>query len=125
MVQCSLQTGFPLVTVTRDYSGASATVSQARFFLDGAKQGDNSRYCAVVAQPALTTDQLQTVSWWIPLTMAEPGLENFDNTYNKEWLRAGQQSRRLTGLPAPDQPVVFNVQQTGIVPQLLLSLLCS
>jgi len=90
----TLQTGFPLVTVTRDYSGASATVSQARFFLDGAKQGDNS-------------------SWWIPLTMAGPGLENFDNTYNKEWLRAGQGSRRLTGLPAPDQPVVFNVQQTG------------
>ena len=52
-MQCSLQTGFPLVTVTRDYSGASATVSQARFFLDGAKQGDNSRYCAVVAHPAL------------------------------------------------------------------------
>ena len=57
--------------------------------------------------------------------MAGPGLENFDNTYNKEWLRAGQESRRLTGLPAPDQPVVFNVQQTGIVPQLLSSLLCS
>ena len=57
--------------------------------------------------------------------MAGPGLENFDNTYNKEWLRAGQQSRRLTGLPAPDQPVVFNVQQTGIVQQLLSSILCS
>ena len=57
-MQCSLQTGFPLVTVARDYSAASATVSQARFFLDGAKQGDNSRYCAVVAHPALVNSKL-------------------------------------------------------------------
>ena len=50
----TLQMGFPLVTVTRDYEAGSASCSQARFLV-GNKRPDQ-----------------ENLSWWVPLTSTDP-----------------------------------------------------
>ena len=51
-------------------------------------------------------------SWWVPLTFTFPG-NGFNKTYSKDWLKKGEKSRIVTGLPESLTPVIFNVQQTG------------
>ena len=51
-------------------------------------------------------------SWWVPLTFSYPG-NGFDKTYSKDWLKEGEKSRIVSGLPESLTPVIFNVQQTG------------
>ena len=50
----TLQMGFPLVTVTRDYEARAASVSQARFLV-GDKRPDQAG-----------------LSWWVPITFTDP-----------------------------------------------------
>eukprot|EP00088_Acartia_fossae_P031208 TRINITY_DN3213_c0_g1_i1.p1 TRINITY_DN3213_c0_g1~~TRINITY_DN3213_c0_g1_i1.p1 ORF type:complete len:964 (+),score=231.16 TRINITY_DN3213_c0_g1_i1:49-2940(+) len=89
----TLQTGFPLLTVTRNYGANSANIAQERFLLD--------------------QDQKSESRWWIPITFAEPGTTGFNNTYNNIWLNNNQWSSEVSGMPQKDKPVIFNVQQTG------------
>merc|ERR1719474_1130679 len=49
----TLQTGFPLLTVQRNYDDQSATLSQERFLL--------------------TANQTNIDTWWIPVTYTHPG----------------------------------------------------
>lgn len=90
----TLQMGFPLVTINRNYQDRTATVSQSRF---------------LVGEKKTTQKELR---WWVPLTFTDPNT-GFNNTYNKEWLRPDGKSRTLEAMPAEDTPVIFNVQQTG------------
>ena len=50
----TLQMGFPLVTVTRDYEAGAASCSQARFLV-GNKRLDQAG-----------------LSWWVPITFTDP-----------------------------------------------------
>ena len=79
----------------RNYDDGTATVSQKRFLVGDPSSVDSHEY-----------------SWWIPLTFASPN-QGFDTTYSKEWLAEGKRSRKISGMPGKDTPVVFNVQQTG------------
>jgi len=92
----TLQMGLPVVTVSRNYQDNTATVSQHRFLLgENKKTGEEKKY-----------------SWWIPLTFSSPG-SSFDNTYSEHWMKEGEEKKDMTGMPAKDTPVIFNVQQTG------------
>ena len=94
----TLQMGFPVLTVSRKYDSNSAELSQARYLL---------------ADPEEVTDDDHDYKWWIPVTFAEPGLENFNSTYNKIWVSAEEKNKRISGLPSAQTPVIFNVQQSG------------
>jgi len=90
----TLQTGFPVVTVTRNYDQNTAEIEQSRYLLD--------------------KDQESKYSWWIPITFTEPGPAiNFNDTTNDLWLAKDQKSKTLRSMPDKDTPVIFNVQQTG------------
>jgi len=94
----TLQKGFPVITIKRNYQDKTATVSQQKFVLGGSdmkKGGDDKKY-----------------SWWIPLTFTTPG-NTFDNTYSEHWVREGEDSKDLQDMPDRDTPVIFNIQQTG------------
>ena len=91
----TLQMGFPVVTINRNYNDNTATVTQKRFLIGEADKNDKAEY-----------------SWWIPLTFASPG-GRWNDTYSNLWLEKGQQSKEVPGMPAANQAVVFNVQQTG------------
>jgi len=88
----TLQTGFPLITVIRDYDAGSAKISQERFLLNQT-QSSESR-------------------WWVPITYTSPG-QDFNKTYNNIWLSDKQWSLELKDMPNKDEATIFNVQQTG------------
>jgi len=94
----TLQKGFPVITIKRNYQDKTATVSQQKFVLGGSdmkKGSEDKKY-----------------SWWIPLTFTTPG-NTFDNTYSEHWVREGEDSKDMQGMPDRDTAVIFNIQQTG------------
>ena len=60
----------------------------------------------------LQTSDSSSYSWWVPLTFSYPE-QGFNKTYSKTWLKKGEQSRLVSGLPESLTPVIFNVQETG------------
>jgi len=94
----TLQMGFPVITVTRDYQANSAEVRQSRFL--------------VSTSPTTSAPSSKPFRWWVPVTFTPAG-GDFNDTYPKAWLREDEEKKRLMGLPASDKAVVFNVQETG------------
>eukprot|EP00092_Neocalanus_flemingeri_P064412 GFUD01078167.1.p1 GENE.GFUD01078167.1~~GFUD01078167.1.p1 ORF type:complete len:930 (-),score=265.24 GFUD01078167.1:347-3136(-) len=93
----TLQMGFPVVTVRRNYQRNTATITQERFLIGKSeeKATDSKEY-----------------SWWIPLTFAAAG-SSFNDTYSENWMKEGEQTKDISGMPDSRTAVVFNVQQTG------------
>ena len=92
----TLQMGFPVVTIKRNYQEKTATVTQDRFLIGESKEKKNSK----------------KYSWWIPLTFTPAG-KSFDDTYSKNWMKEGEQTKDISEMPDSSTAVVFNVQQTG------------
>ncbi|GLG93866.1 Uncharacterized protein GBIM_01196 [Gryllus bimaculatus] len=78
----TLQTGFPVVTVTRDYDAGGATVTQERFLLRSPENGS----AAASEGPV----------WWVPLTYTSADSPDFESTRPALWMRA----ERSVVLPA-------------------------
>ncbi|XP_050098879.1 aminopeptidase N-like [Anopheles aquasalis] len=112
----TLQTGYPVVTVTRDYAANAAHLTQERF----------------VSSPGGTgaTDQPDQC-WWIPLTYVSAANPDFNDTTPKGWMECGEDGdgdaataatatlrfgpqKTLSDLPDAQQWVVFNVQLGGL-----------
>merc|ERR1719464_939165 len=94
----TLQMGFPVIAVTRDYNSGTADVRQSRFLFSTSAPESSS------TSPAYR--------WWVPITFAPAG-GNFNDTFPKAWLREDQERKRVSGLPDSETAVVFNVQETG------------
>ncbi|KAH8298427.1 hypothetical protein KR044_002485, partial [Drosophila immigrans] len=92
------QAGYPLVSVTRDYSTASVSVNQTQFLLPNGVE-DYSDNC-----------------WWIPLTFVTQQQANFDETQAQFWLDCSNSSRNITLLkrPSPDEWIMLNPQVNTI-----------
>jgi len=93
----TLQMGFPVVSVRRNYEKNTATVSQKRFLI-----GDGKK----------SSKETKKYSWWIPLTFASVQ-EGFKDTYSRHWMKEGEDSKEIPDMPEENVAVVFNVQQTG------------
>uniref|UniRef100_A0A8D8TU53 Aminopeptidase n=1 Tax=Cacopsylla melanoneura TaxID=428564 RepID=A0A8D8TU53_9HEMI len=94
----TLQTGFPVINVTRDYNEGTAFVTQKRFLLE-----------------PIETELSENSLWWVPLTFSVSFRPKFNDTKPSHWLRA-QPSLTLSKdeLMAGDEDwVIFNSQQTG------------
>ncbi|KAH8382722.1 hypothetical protein KR009_004926 [Drosophila setifemur] len=93
----TLQTGYPVITVTRDYSSKTADVTQARFFLNSQLPSAKRKGC-----------------WWVPLSYTSQGELDFDNTAPKDWLECGKicgnLPKTIQDFPGDDQWVIFNTQ---------------
>ncbi|XP_043289825.1 aminopeptidase N [Venturia canescens] len=94
----TLQTGFPVITVTRNYDVGSADIMQDRF---------------TIRNGTTTTFEESEPLWWVPITYATEADRSFNRTQPSTWLRA-QRSMTLPKIGASrSQWVIFNVQQTG------------
>ena len=62
------------------------------------------------------TKQLPTdtrdYKWWIPITFTTPG-GNWNDTYNKVWMKDSEKIKIIDGLPNKNEAAIFNVQETG------------
>ncbi|KAK7793608.1 hypothetical protein R5R35_013591 [Gryllus longicercus] len=95
----TLQTGFPVVTVTRDYDAGGATVTQERFLLRSPENGSAASSEGPV--------------WWVPLTYTSADSPDFESTRPALWMRA-ERSVVLPALNASaDHWLIFNIQETG------------
>ncbi|KAK7601689.1 hypothetical protein V9T40_009130 [Parthenolecanium corni] len=92
----TLQTGFPLITVTRDYEERTAFVSQNRFFIN----------------PENHTTEDSSL-WWVPLTYTTRIQSNFQNTKPTHWLMGERRLNISMPLASPHEWVIFNIKQTG------------
>lgn len=90
----TLQTGFPLITVKRNYEGGSALVTQERFKYHNKTSKRPSR-------------------WWIPLSCTNQGKSDFESTKPSYWLKPTE-NLQIENLNTPsNQWVLFNIKQTG------------
>ncbi|XP_018306516.1 puromycin-sensitive aminopeptidase-like protein [Mycetomoellerius zeteki] len=95
----TLQTGFPVVTVLRNYNNSSIKLTQERFLLDN-------------NVTRITSDKWEPL-WWIPITYTTEKQLNFNNTQPTKWMKA-ERSITLNDLDVnPSQWILFNVQETG------------
>ncbi|XP_015609275.2 aminopeptidase N, partial [Cephus cinctus] len=86
------QPGFPLITVTRDYSTGTADISQERYFQSGASD-DGTR-------------------WWVPISYTTQSDLDFSSTSPREWIPQGEDNIVLSGFESTDW-TIFNIQQSG------------
>ncbi|XP_014203834.1 aminopeptidase N [Copidosoma floridanum] len=91
----TLQTGFPVVTVLRNYNDNSAVVTQTRFMLQNSTKRDR--------EPL----------WWIPLTYTTSNKLNFNDTKPAVWMKA-EKSVSIKNIDASSREwLIFNVLETG------------
>ncbi|XP_053669421.1 aminopeptidase N [Anopheles marshallii] len=101
----TLQTGYPIITVTRNYDANSAEVTQTRFVSSEVPKDQNvTDYC-----------------WWIPLTYTTAKVLDFNDTLPKGWMECKgekekheKQVKVLDDLPDPKHWVIFNIQLAGL-----------
>ena len=94
----TLQTGFPVVTVIRDYNTSSATLTQDRFML---RNG------------TIVTTSSSEPLWWIPITYTTESQLNFNTTQPSQWMKA-EKSITLSNLNWNiSEWVILNIQETG------------
>lgn len=94
----TMQRGYPVVTVTRDYKTNSASIRQTTFTLDS----DESN--------ALTAEERNRKVWTIPITYTT-GDDPTWTTETRIWL--SDQTGSISELNASDEWLLLNVQQVG------------
>lgn len=91
----TLQTGYPILRVTRDYKKGEATVSQERFLAEGVDERSEDN-----------------TTWWVPLTYTTASELNFTDTAPRTWIPAGQREVVLSGFDENDW-IILNIQLSG------------
>ncbi|XP_052869863.1 aminopeptidase N [Anopheles cruzii] len=100
----TLQTGFPVVSVRRDYETDSIVLRQSRFSL-----GSTARKNAVNGTHAAG----DRVLWWIPITYTTLGESNFRETKPNIWMKA-EETLVISNHDIPSHDwMIVNLQQTG------------
>uniref|UniRef100_A0A1B6CNH7 Aminopeptidase N n=1 Tax=Clastoptera arizonana TaxID=38151 RepID=A0A1B6CNH7_9HEMI len=88
----TLQVGYPVITVTRDYLRGTAVLTQDRFLLSGNR--DNS-----------------DLLWWVPVSYTTQFEKKFNDTQPKLWL-PNMKTAIMQGLDA-SQWLLLNLKRTG------------
>ncbi|XP_069682405.1 aminopeptidase N-like isoform X1 [Periplaneta americana] len=91
----TLQTGYPVVTVIRNYENHTANISQERFLLS-------------YKDPEI----MSKVTWWVPLTFTTQERPDFNATRPRLWLE-NVQTTMVDELPGDSSWVLFNIHETG------------
>ncbi|XP_070073721.1 aminopeptidase N-like [Drosophila takahashii] len=93
----TLQTGYPVVNVIRDYASKTAKLTQERYLRDTDLSRADNGGC-----------------WWVPLSYTTKEEKDFSNTAPKAWVECTKTGESLPktvqDLPGSDQWVIFNNQ---------------
>lgn len=94
----TLQTGFPVVTVTRNYNNGQITLTQERFLLHN--------------ETVKNVDKAEPL-WWIPITYTTEKQLDFNTTQPSEWMKA-ERSITLPNVNLnPAHWIILNILETG------------
>uniref|UniRef100_A0A224XI48 Aminopeptidase n=1 Tax=Panstrongylus lignarius TaxID=156445 RepID=A0A224XI48_9HEMI len=96
----TLQTGYPILTVERNYKLGTVQISQKRYLKIPPESkdasGEESKSC-----------------WWVPLTYTSQYEHDFNNTATKEWLKCGQ-LLQLKDVAKADEWLILNINIAGL-----------
>ncbi|XP_065203828.1 aminopeptidase N-like [Planococcus citri] len=92
----TLQIGFPVITITRNYHNNTITVTQSRFFMNSNNSSEEDHSL-----------------WWVPLTYTSSKNVDFSRTKPSYWLQAEPQIFIDDVIVSPNDWLIFNVKQTG------------
>lgn len=76
----TLQTGFPFITVTRNYKDNKINIEQKRFLLLETNSSEIIK----------KEDDSEKELWWIPITYTTSAKRNFNDTKPSHWMKATQ-----------------------------------
>ncbi|KAF5299259.1 hypothetical protein FQA39_LY02432 [Lamprigera yunnana] len=93
----TLQTGYPVVTVVRNYACNSAVLMQNKFLRDNIKLNSTKKSC-----------------WWIPITYIEETQLTVNSTRPKVWLSCPCGTDVLSKLPNKTEWILLNVNLSGL-----------
>lgn len=97
----TLQVGYPIINVERDYDTQSAKLSQSRYLSDRIKPRNEKSSC-----------------WWVPLTFTDSEKFDFNISHAQDWLSCTEEnvpeSKTIQNLPDKDHWVIFNIQLAGL-----------
>nr|UXX33471.1 aminopeptidase N-like protein [Holotrichia oblita] len=92
----ALQTGYPLLTVKRNYGHGTVEVKQERFLRDR-------------SQP-----ETDPTKWWVPLSYTTESENAFNDTTARMWLPPDQDKLIIEGFPKDSDWVIFNIKASGL-----------
>lgn len=96
----TVQTGYPVITIERNYIDGTAVASQDRYLLDTTSTRSDFEEC-----------------WWVPLSYTTQDELDFNNTQPKKWMECGEGPKKkveFKSLAPKDQWVIFNIQLSGL-----------
>lgn len=97
----TLQTGYPLVKVNRNYEDGSIVITQHRFLENNTIPEEEAKKC-----------------WWVPLSYTTPSELDFMTTTPKAWLECdeseGNVPLKLNDVAAANEWIIFNIQLSGV-----------
>lgn len=97
----TLQTGFPVVTVKRNYGNNSLTITQERFIYENGMLNG-------VKSPR------SNCTWFVPISFTSQSSQEFYKTAPSHWMLNTSQIVIEDLNIDPDDWLIFNMQQTGI-----------
>ncbi|XP_026831626.1 aminopeptidase N [Drosophila erecta] len=93
----TLQTGYPVLNVTRDYSAGTARLTQERYLRDSQIPRSERVGC-----------------WWVPVSYTTQAEKDFNDTAPKAWMECSQTGESVPTtidlLPGPEEWVILNIQ---------------
>ncbi len=97
----TLQVGYPVIDIQRDYDTNSATIVQKRYLTDRYTQRSELDVC-----------------WWIPLTYTDALKNDFKTTSAQDWMTCTNEKeaeiKKIENLPDSSRWVIFNIQLAGL-----------
>ncbi|XP_068087171.1 aminopeptidase N-like [Anabrus simplex] len=99
----TLQTGYPLVTVFRDYQSGAVMVTQKRYL--SYQTDDVQHYSTVEDGPC----------WLIPITYTVDSEANFENTRPRDWLSCSQRTLEIPSAANSSEWVIFNINVADVL----------
>lgn len=92
----TLQTGYPVVKVVRNYEKGSAELSQERFFRSITAESKTTQPC-----------------WWVPISYTSSKELDVNTTTPKLWMKCPKQSQSIQGI-GKDDWLLLNLQIAGL-----------
>ncbi|XP_017023784.1 aminopeptidase N-like [Drosophila kikkawai] len=93
----TLQTGYPVVNVIRNYAEGNAELTQERYLRNSEVPRSKYKSC-----------------WWVPLSYTTQSELDFNNMSPRDWLECSKeglsQPKKIENLPRADQWVILNTQ---------------
>ncbi|PSN50099.1 hypothetical protein C0J52_04710, partial [Blattella germanica] len=92
----TLQIGYPVITITRDYPKGTAKITQKRFRRYKDEEND-AESC-----------------WILPITYTSQVKHEFQSTIPNAWTLCAENSGQVHGLPSQNEWILFNIQAASL-----------